>query len=350
MSRIKLTRRTMLAGTALASAGLIAAPAITGAQEANTLRITHWGGRWGELMRTQVIPPFEQANRCRIEGDTSFPFIPKLQSSPRNRPIYDVLHTNSNEHWQAFEMGLVDRDIPAAQAPNLADLFPYATNRQFVVGVIMFTSAIGLAYRPDKGPRPTSWKDFWEARYANQRGSYIIPINSIGQAFLMMAGKVYGSGMRDLDAGYRAMERLRGTTRMVDFTGVIENQLQSGELAIGVLHDTAAYRHTARGVEFSAPSEGVMILDQTLSLTSGGQKKELAAAFVNHMLSLPVQKLLAEDGWYSPTNRRVELAAQYREKLLVTEAQVASLIQLDWQWYNARKDEIDDRINRIFRN
>jgi putative spermidine/putrescine transport system substrate-binding protein len=45
----------------------------------------------------------------------------------------------------------------------------------------------------------------------------------------------------------------------------------------------------------------------------------------------------------------VKLDDKYNEKLLTTPEKVATLIQVDWKWYNARKDEIDARVNRIFR-
>jgi putative spermidine/putrescine transport system substrate-binding protein len=67
------------------------------------------------------------------------------------------------------------------------------------------------------------------------------------------------------------------------------------------------------------------------------------------MLSAPVQKRLAETVWYSPANKTVVLDDKYKSKLLTTPEQVATLIQVDWKWYNARKDEIDARVNRIFR-
>ena len=35
--------------------------------------------------------------------------------------------------------------------------------------------------------------------------------------------------------------------------------------------------------------------------------------------------------------------------LFNTEEKVKQLIQLDWKWYNERKDEIDARVNRIFK-
>ena len=64
---------------------------------------------------------------------------------------------------------------------------------------------------------------------------------------------------------------------------------------------------------------------------------------------LPVQKELAEGVWYSPSNKKVKLDARYDAKLFNTEAKVAQLLQMPWQWYNAKKDEIDARVQRILK-
>ena len=90
-------------------------------------------------------------------------------------------------------------------------------------------------------------------------------------------------------------------------------------------------------------------LEQVLTLTPGTKVRELANAYVNYMLRPNVQKTLAESVWYSPANSKVKLDDKYNEKLLTTPEKVAKLIQPDWKWYNARKDEIDSRVNRIFR-
>jgi putative spermidine/putrescine transport system substrate-binding protein len=338
-------RRTLLG----AAAGTVAMPALVGAQAANTLRITGWGGRWGEIMRDDIIPGFEREHRCRVEVDTAFPFVPKLVASPRGRPIYDVLHTNSNEQWAVFELGLVEKRPDLSKIPNAAQIYPYATSDE-IVGVVFLTSAIGLAYRRDKVQQPpVSWKDLWEQRFAGQRGAYVIPTNSLGQALFMMAGRLYGSGYRDLNASFSAMERLR-PVRLFDFTGGIENAMLSGELAIGVLHDTAVFRNQHRvPVEFVAPTEGVIALEQVLSVTRGTQMSELANAWINYMLSEPVQMKMSTEVWYSPVRRGMSLPERFRGKLLTTPEEVARLIQMPWQWYNSQKDRIDDRVNRIFR-
>ena len=43
----------------------------------------------------------------------------------------------------------------------------------------------------------------------------------------MMLGKIYGKGMTDLDAAYKALEQLK-PIKLVDFTGQMEKMLLSG--------------------------------------------------------------------------------------------------------------------------
>jgi putative spermidine/putrescine transport system substrate-binding protein len=45
----------------------------------------------------------------------------------------------------------------------------------------------------------------------------------------------------------------------------------------------------------------------------------------------------------------VKLEPKYDAKLFNTEAKVAKLIQMDWKWYNERKDQIDARVARILK-
>ena len=52
------TRRTILQSAA-AGAALVAAPWVAKAQAA-TLKITTWGGKWGDVMKGEVLPAFEK--------------------------------------------------------------------------------------------------------------------------------------------------------------------------------------------------------------------------------------------------------------------------------------------------
>ena len=331
-----ISRRTILRGSAGLSAlaaTTLAAPAILHAQT-KTLKITTWGGKWGDVMKATVLPAFEKEYKCTVSADQAFPFLPKLLASPKNDPLYDVLHANSNEQWNALTEGLVMDKLTAKEVPNIADVYPYAVSDK-IVGVSIFTSAIGLGFRTDKGlAKPTSWKDLADPKLAGARGSYIIPVNSLGQCHLMMLGKVYGKGLQ------------------VDFTGQMEKLLLSAEVNEAVIHDSGVYRYDGQNqaVDFSSPSEGVVALEQVLNVTPGSKVKELAFAYTDYMLRPDVQKLLAEAVWYSPGNKKVKLDAKYDDKLLTTEAKVATLIQPDWKWYNAQKEDIDARVTKILKS
>jgi putative spermidine/putrescine transport system substrate-binding protein len=353
--RTPMTRRSVLktAGAlgATAAVGRIAMPAVARGEEA-VLRITTWGGKWGEIMKGEVLPAFEKEHKCKVEVDSAFPYYPKLLASPRSKPIYDVFHTNSNEQWAAVDQGLIEPHFDQRQVPNIVDVYPYAVSDK-IVGVSIFTSAVGLAYRTDKlATAPLSWKDLWDAKYAGVRGSYVVPANALGQMLLMFCGKLYGGGYQDVDAGFKALERLK-PVRQVDFTGTMEKILLAGEVTIGELHDSGVYRYNDQNprppLAFVAPTEGVFALEQVLAVTKGSDKKELGYAYVNYMLSPAIQRRLSEYVWYSPSNRKVTLGPEYQDKLLTTEAKVATLIQFDWKWYNARADEFNDRYNRLFR-
>ena len=166
----------------------------------------------------------------------------------------------------------------------------------------------------------------------------------------MMLGKIYGKGLQDLDAAYKALEQLK-PIKLVDFTGQMEKMLLSGEVSMGVIHDSGVYRYDGQNqpVDFASPSEGVLALEQVLNVTPGSKVKELAFGYIDYMLRPDVQKLLAEGVWYSPANKKVKLDAKYDAKLLTTEAKVATLIQPDWKWYNARKEDIDARVTKILK-
>jgi putative spermidine/putrescine transport system substrate-binding protein len=341
-------RNAMRAGAGLAAAA-IGAPSILHAQTA-TLKITTWGGKWGDMMKATVLPAFEKEHKCTVSADQAFPFLPKLQASSKKDPLYDVFHTNSNEQWSALTEGLVMDKITAKEVPNVADVYPYAVSDK-IVGVSIFTSAIGLGFRTDKGlTKPTSWKDLADRKLDGARGGYLIPVNSLGQCHLMMLGKIYGKGLQDLDAAYKALEQLK-PIKLVDFTGQMEKMLLSGEVSEGVIHDSGVYRYDGQNqpVDFASPSEGVMALEQVLNVAPGSKVKELAFAYIDYMLRPDVQKLLAEGVWYSPANQKVKLSEKYDAKLLTTPAKVATLIQPDWKWYNARKDDIDARVTKILK-
>src|SRR5207244_13467016 len=97
--------------------------------------------------------------------------------------------------------------------------------------------------------------------------------------------KTDGKGFEDLYAAYKSLEDLK-PIKLFDFTGQMEKALLSGEVTMGVIHDSGIFRYDGQNqpIEFAAPKEGVLALEQVLNVTPGSKVKELAFAYIDYML------------------------------------------------------------------
>lgn len=341
---LPISRRTALKGAGAFAAATLAAPYVARAQTP-VLKIAGWGGDWDVLFKESVVPSFEAEYGCTVEIDTGWPFMPKLLSSSPSNPVYDVLLANPHDHWKSYDAGFSEDTPTVDQVPNLASIFDFA-KRDELVGVTFLNSAVGLGYRNDLvGEAPTAWADMFKEDYAGMRGSYVMQ-NTLGAGFFLMLGQMYGDGFTDIDAMFAALERLK-PMKLVDFTGAMEQMLLSGEIVIGVIHDADILKYEGESpLSFAYPSEGAVALEQTYSVMSGSGVKELAYAWVNHVLSPEIQKVLVEDLWLAPVNTEVDLTPEYQEALFIGEDEVASLATPDWNWYNQNFDRLNDTYNR----
>lgn len=343
-----VSRRNVLALSAAAGlSGAVGFPAVLRA-EPQVLKTTGFGGPWQDIMTKELIPDFEREHDCRVQFDFAYgSWVAKLQSSPRSHPVFDVFHANGNEQWIAAKRGLVEPTLDAKKVPNLADVYAYAKSKA-VVGVDGFIMAIGLSYRKDKVSQPpTSWRDYWDTQYAGARGGYTIPTHAFGQQIVMLAGQLYGNGPQDLDAAYKALERLK-PIKLTNYGTAMMKMLLSGEISICPINDGNAYRYNEENIGFVVPKEGGLINEQAYSITSGTKVRDLAHAYINFILSPRVQKRISEGLWNGPVNRTVKLDDKYQGKVITSEQQVDTLIKTDWGWYNAEKPKIDAQVNRIF--
>ncbi|HLT57242.1 MAG TPA: extracellular solute-binding protein [Limnochordales bacterium] len=349
----KTTRREWLQKGAKAAAAMTAAGTFwsslnfyVNAQSRPVLRITGWGGAYGDLYQRHVIPAFEKEYNCRVEVDTAFPFEPKLLASPRNRPIYDVFHSNNQPVTKVMEAGYLEENLTASEIPNLRDCYDYVT-APTVPGIAAFVSGIGLGYRTDlvEG-KLDSWQQLWEERFAGRRGTYVIT-NELGIATLLMAGEIFGSGYQDLDAAFEAIAKLR-PIKLADFTGTMERMLLTGEVVVGVIHDSGIWRHVGDApVDWAFVKEGIPALEQVMNVTKGSDKKELAYAWLNHILSPEVQRLMGEELGYGVANKTVRLSGKYEGRTFDTPEKVALLKQFDWSWYNKVESTVTRRFLQV---
>src|SRR2546421_12698710 len=94
----------------------LGAPSILRA-ETGILKTTAWGGKWGEVMKAQVIPAFEREMKCKVEADAAGPFFSQMQAAPPKAPLYYVRHAHTKRPWQAGGGGLGAPKIAGKKVP-----------------------------------------------------------------------------------------------------------------------------------------------------------------------------------------------------------------------------------------
>ena len=80
-----ISRRTALGAGAGSQRQRFAAPSILHAQT-KTLKITTWGGKWGDIMKATVLPAFEKEFKCTVSADQAFPYRAEAAGQPEERP------------------------------------------------------------------------------------------------------------------------------------------------------------------------------------------------------------------------------------------------------------------------
>ena len=121
---------------------------------------------------------------------------------------------------------------------------------------------------------------------------------------------------------------------------------------MGVIHDSGVYRYEGQNqpVEFAQPDRGRDGAGAGAERDAGHRRSRNSPSPTSTTCCGPTcRSCWPRRVWYSPANKKVKLDAKYDAKLLTTPEKVATLIQPDWKWYNARKDDIDARVTKILK-
>ena len=316
------------------------------------LRLGDWGGFWEEMQRKHLLNQFEKDFNCKIEYDSSWPWFPKFSAGGPKNPPLDVANWNLPELFKTARAGdyFVPLDELIANVPNAKDLWPFATRNG--IGITYAFSQYGYAYRKDMvDPPPTKFADFWEERFAGKRGTYITS-NTLQMVFFMMASLVFGKDEKDMEAGFKAMERAM-PMKISDFTGNMQTLMERGEVVIAVQHDGEPYMQMDKGLPIGwmywTERQPILTQTKTVSRYSGPIQKKLGYALINRSLSPEYLEAIAREVYLRPTNKNAKIPENLASKGVQNTADAAEKLWIPpWDWYLDHEQEIVERVNRIF--
>jgi putative spermidine/putrescine transport system substrate-binding protein len=317
-----------------------------------TIRVAEWGGPWGELVHKYLLDAFTKDFNCNVEYDSSWPWFPKYVAGGPQNPPFDVTNWNLPEMFKTAGAGdfFADMDEIRANVPNTNDLWPFAY--QTGIGVTWAFGQYGYAYRTDLvDPPPASFKDFWQDRFAGQRGTYITS-NTLQMVFFVTASHVFGGDYQNMEAGFQAM-RDAMPMKISDFTGNMQALMERGEVLIAVQNDAEPLQAQDRGAPFGfwywTEKQPILTQTKTVSRYLEPAQKKLAYALLNRTLEPDFLVAMGKEFYLRPSNNKVVLPENLANKGIENTADATAGFWIpDWHWYLGNEDEIVETVNEIF--
>lgn len=300
--------------------------------------------------RKFLADPFEAAHpsvKVTLVPSESEDVVAQIKAA-RGASPYDVIPLGEPRQITAVAEGWIER-TPPGDLPNLE-----AVDSRFVDackghGVPETYSLMGLAYNPERVPRPAAWSDLWKADYHGKIG-LTTPASNLGFAFVVLAAKLAGGSERDVEPAWKALRKLEPFVVASNPTALAQ-LFERSEIAIAPLwnNDAAVLAGKGLKVRFAQPAPGALMLVSCLDVIGNTAHPALARDYINRVISTEYQSRSVQSPWFfGPTNRHVKIPAEAREYLPSTAAEVSGLMRLDWEAATRVRGAVTDRFNREF--
>lgn len=334
---------------ALAASTALSVGSSAFAQE-KTLYVAGYGGSYEQTMRKDVIPAFEQQANVKIEyvAGNSTDTLAKLQAQRSNQQI-DVAIVDDGPAYQAVALGFCGELTAAPIYDDVAPVMKFKSNRGVGLGLV----GTGLmynkqAFEENNWPAPTSWNDLKSTTYGKK--IVVPPINNTyGLHSLIAMAELAGGGTDNIDPGFQAFkdEINQNVVAYEPSPAKMTELFQNGQAVLGVWGSgrVKAFADTGFPVEFVYPKEGGYALGVAACPIEGSKNAAEANAFIQFMLSPPIQKVMATGAGFGPANMTVTLTPE-EQKGLPYGDEVKNLKAVDWDVVNANREEWTRRWNR----
>lgn len=332
-----ISTRSFAAAAFALAAGLIASAPATAAE----IRMMTWGGHWLDIFRP-VAEKFEKETGHKVEFVVQAGASDGLNKliAQRNNPQVDVWTSIASTVEAATKADLLAALDPA-QIPNLKQIPDHLVSK---TGAAIWLSPRGIFYRKDLVPfEINTWQDLWDPRLKGKVGTTFTLDRG---SFLIMAAKLAGGSENNIDPGFRKVAELKPNLHAIYKTDPESIKLlETGEIAVaawGILPNV--YRHLGPDSKYRFVMPAPRFLaDIPVSQVKGRPKEqtEVAAKFINYMLTPESQTVMSSIAGTIPTNPK----AQVPEKLksIVPSLPIQDVYNVDWSVVNRNYSQWEDR-------
>ncbi|UOM32992.1 ABC transporter substrate-binding protein [Acuticoccus sp. I52.16.1] len=277
------------------------------AASAETLVVSSWGGSFRDLIADTIGKKFTEETGVEVEFITGGT-IDRLNQAKlsRDNPESDVTFTTSHIGWLYANDGLFE-ELDLSKIPNAEHLVEQAKISPFHIGAWAYVYTIG--YLPDMVPDGItfdSWNDLWSPELEGMIAAPDFDPSHI----IAVSAKLEGVDIENWQDATEKLLALKPNFKAF-YTNDANSQqlLATGETPVQILLSMNAYHMKSQGLDvaLAIPEEGAVLGVDTMGITAGTEKVDLAYEFLNAALDPEVQAQIAEIKKGSPVVSNVEL-------------------------------------------
>ncbi len=254
----------------------------------DALVVSTWGGSFRDLIDESIGKEFTRQTGVPVKYITGGTIDRLNKAKLATKPESDVTFTTSHVGWLYVNGNLFEK-LDTSKIPNYKHLVDRAKISPYHIGSWAYVYTIG--YRPDLVPpsiKFDSWNDLWNPALKGKIGVPDFDPSHVVAVSAMLAGGDAASW----EKGQDKLKSLRPNFKAFYTNDANAQQLiASGETPVQVILSINAYHMVSQGVpiKLATPKEGPVLGVDTMAITKGSTKADLAYKFMNIALSPEVQ-------------------------------------------------------------
>jgi putative spermidine/putrescine transport system substrate-binding protein len=333
----KLSRRTLLAGTAA-----LAAPLVARAQKPGSVTAAIYPGAWEEAFRDLVAPALMKSHKIELEMQALFAVdqVAKFAAS-RGAPPFDCFVLDPGPRATAAGRGMFEK-FDASKLANRTAI-PAALVDEWGIGCN--AQVVGIAYNPKKLPKPAGYADLFKEPWVSRLG-----LTGFGTTFgtvsLIEIAKIFGGSETNIDPALAELKKVLPKVAAVSSPAALPGLFQQGQCDVTYTNTQTVTTLKDRGVdiEFAVPETGATTFLTTLHIAKGCENLDAAYKYIDTVVSRGVQDALQKPPYnFIPVNKEVPLGKDLPMKSL---DEMSKFVTHDWSKINPLRGAWIDRFNR----
>lgn len=310
-----------------------------------------YASEYEDLFNRIIKEPFERETGIKVVYDSTGSAAEdyaKIRAA-QGDPGWDVVSVTAQEPIQGAKEGLL-QEITEENVPSLRFLYPNV--RQIVgnYGVAHEIQYMSLMYHKERvQPAPDSWEIMWDPKVKGHALTFQFA-NILGVFHMVMAAKINGGSLENVEPGFQALERLKDN--LLDWpqqsTQAVVH-MERGEVWAMPYWDGRAHYYINQGLpyDFVIPKEGSIPLINAMIIPKGAKNKENAYKFLEFWLRREVQREWALGYTVGPGRGDIDFPEDFKTRHITSQAQLDQMQPPDFDYIARNRPAWTERINRI---